>query len=100
MNAKTCKLLRREANRIAQQVYVQGKGRGGPQPHYKQRTYKEIHHKEAQVNPDMGKPFLTRDTAEPIVLDVVLRQPQPVRLSDGTPRLLYRQLKKLHRRAA
>jgi len=94
MNAKACKALRR----VAQQVY--GAGRGGHNPHFAQRRYEEVHYKETQVNPATGKPYLTRDTAEPITIDAVRQQPQPIRLSDGTPRSLYRKLKQIHRRVS
>lgn len=96
LNSKTCKVLRKEARRIADQMHGLARGAFTGVAHYAARKYKEVHRKEAQVNPATGKPFRERDTGKPIMLDVVERVALPIRLSDGSGRSLYRTLKKLH----
>jgi len=93
MNSKTAKMLRREATRMAAQLL-------GTRPQtqkYAARQYKNVQFQEAQINDLTGRPFRERDTGRPIMLDAVRTLALPIRLSDGTPRALYRQLKRGYR---
>jgi hypothetical protein len=87
MNAKLAKRIRKHVLKDLPESW--------PFPTYETRQFKQVHAQEVVDNDVTGKPFLSRDTAEPITQDVVKHQPQPIRLVDGSPRQRIRAAKAL-----